>query len=177
VSLPIPCGTYGIDTWHSQLSFAVRHLGISTVRGTFVRYSGSLTVGEDLATTSVSVDAEMGSVASGNPGRDEHLHGELFFDVANHPLMTFRSTSIAAHGEGYVLTGDLTIKGTTLAVSFATTFNGSNVFPVDQSTHFGFTATGTISRSAFGVSYGVPLVSDEVALTLDIQFVQPAPAA
>jgi polyisoprenoid-binding protein YceI len=174
MNLPIAPGSYNIDTVHSQLGFAVKHLGISTVRGMFDRYSGALFVGSTLADTVVTIEAEMASVNSGNSMRDEHLHGADFFDVANHPQMTYRSTSVAESGSGYAMTGDLSIKGVTHPVTLQATFNGSGVFPMDHSTHHGFTATATISRSAFGVSYGVPLVSDDVVLTLDVQFISPA---
>lgn len=174
MSLPIAPGTYGIDAMHSQLGFSITHLGISIVRGTFDKFDGSLTVGASLADTAVSIDAEMASVNSGNQMRDGHMHGDDFFDVANHPTMSFRSTSIEESGSGYAMTGDLTIKGVTQAVTLATDYNGSGVFPMDQSTHFGFAASGKISRSAFGISYGVPMVSDDVKLSLDVQFVQPA---
>ena len=173
MALPIAPGTYGIDNHHSQLGFAVTHLGISTIRGTFDQYSGALYVGEDLATTVVAIEAEMGSINSGDRARDDHLFGADFFDTAAHPQMNFRSTSIEEAGSGYTMTGDLTIKGITHPVTFDVTFIGSNIFPVDNSTHFGFTASGSISRSAFGVSYAVPLVSDEVTLTLDVQFILP----
>lgn len=174
MTLPIPAGTYDIDPMHSQLTFAVKHLGISTVRGTFDAFSGSLTVGESLADTSISIDVEMSSINSGNAMRDGHVQGDEFFDVANHSHMTFRSTSISEDGENYALTGDLTIKGVTQPVTFTTTYNGEGIFPMDQSTHFGFTGSATISRSAFGVTYGVPMVSDDVAINLDVQFVRPA---
>ncbi len=174
MSLPIPAATYGIDTAHSQLGFSITHLGISIVRGTFDTFDGSLTVGESLADTAVAIEADMASMNSGNPMRDGHMHGDDFFDVANHPTMSFRSTSIEESASGYAMTGDLTIKGVTQSVTLAADYNGSGVFPMDQSTHFGFAARGTISRSAFGISYGVPMVSDDVKLTLDVQFVQPA---
>lgn len=174
MSLPIDPGTYGIDTVHSQLAFGVKHLGISTVRGTFDRFAGALFVGETLADTVVTIEAEMASINSGNTMRDQHVHGAEFLDVANHPQMTFRTTSIVETATGYAMTGDLTIRGATLPATFQATYNGSAVFPVDKSTHHGFVATGTISRSAFGVSYGVPMVSDDVALTLDVQFVSAA---
>jgi polyisoprenoid-binding protein YceI len=173
-TLPIPAGTYSIDNWHSQLGFAVRHLGISTVRGSFTQYDGSLVVGEDLASTSVTFSAEMASAHTGNAGRDEHLQGEHFFDAANHPTMTFQSTAIAATGQStYALTGDLTIRGTTKPVTLDVTFNGSGVFPMDQTTHVGFGASGVIKRTDFGVDYGVPLVSENVDLNLELQFVAP----
>ena len=168
MSLPIPAGTYAIDAMHSQLGFAVTHLNISIVRGTFDSYGGSLTVGESLADTSLSIEADMTSVASGHPGRDETIQNPDFFDSANHPKMTFASTSISENGDRYTLTGDLTIKGVTQSVDLDVTYNGSNVFPLDGSTRYGFSATGQISRSAFGVSYGVPMVTDEVDLNLDV---------
>ena len=174
MSLPIPAGTYAIDPVHTQLGFSVTHLGISVVRGAFDSFSGSLTVGDTLAETALSVDAETASVHSGNAMRDEHLRAGDFFDVANHPQLTFRSTAISESGSGFSMSGDLTIKGATQPVELEATFNGSGVFPVDQSTHYGFSATGTISRSAFDVSYGVPMVSDDVALVLEAQFVSPA---
>lgn len=174
MTLAIPSGTYGIDTMHTQLGFAVTHLGITLVRGTFDRFSGFLTVGESLNDTSVTIEAEMASMNSGNAMRDEHMHGADFFDVANHPQMMFQSTSVIDNGESYDLNGNLTIKGVTVPVTLKTTFNGSAVFPMDQSTHYGFTASTTISRSAFGISYGVPMVSDDVELALNVQFIKPA---
>ena len=174
MALPIAPGTYPIDTLHSQLSFAICHLGISVIRGMFDRYSGALYVGDELAATVVTVEAEMASINSGNRDRDEHMFGPDWLDVANHPQMTFRSTSIVEATGGYAMTGDLVIRGITQPVMFAVTYNGSTVFPMDHSTHFGFGATGSIQRSAFGVSYGLPLLSDEVQLSLDAQFVLPA---
>ena len=174
MSLPIPPGTYGIDPVHSQVGFAIRHLGITTIRGTFDRFTGSLTIGEDLADTSVTVEADMASLNTGFAMRDEHIHGPDFFDLANHPTMTFQSTSVAESGDGYAMTGDLTIRGVTVPVTFDTTFNGSEVFPVDGSTHFGFSASATISRTAFDMAQLIPVLSDNVKLELEAQFVRPA---
>ena len=174
MSLPVPAGRYEIDTFHSQLGFSVTHLGISVVRGTFDSYRGSLNVGEALADTGVEIEADMSSVASGHPAREEYLQGEDFFDSANHPTMSFRSTSVTETADGYAVNGDLTIRGVTQPVSLAASYNGSAPFPMDGSTHYGFSATGTISRSAFGMDYGVPMVTDEVDLHLEAQFVHPA---
>jgi polyisoprenoid-binding protein YceI len=174
MSLAIPPGTYGIDPVHSQLGFAIRHLGISTIRGTFDRFSGSLTIGEELSDTSISVEADMSSLNTGFAMRDEHIHGPDFFDLPNHPTMTFQSTSVAASGDGFALNGDLTIKGVTLPITFATTYNGSEVFPVDGSTHYGFSASADVIRTAFNMPTLIPVLSDEVTLELEAQFVQPA---
>jgi polyisoprenoid-binding protein YceI len=175
VNLPIPAGTYGIDTIHTQLGFEVTHIGISVIRGTFERFSGFLTIGDTLADTSLTIEAEMASIHTGNQMRDEHMQSPDFFDVANHPQMLLQSTAIAEKGEGYALTGHLTIKGVTQEVTLDTTYNGSAIYPIDQSTRYGFSAGTAISRSAFGVSYGTAIVSDEVRLHLEAQFVQPAP--
>lgn len=177
MALPVPPGTYSIDTSHSQLGFAVRHLDISVIRGTFDRYGGALLVGDDLASTSVTIDAEMASLNSGNEYRDQHMFGAEWFDVAAHPAMVFRSTSIDGTDGRYAVTGELTIRGVTRPLTLDAVYNGSNVFPMDQSTHLGFTASGTINRTDFGISVGVPMVSDEVQLTLDVQFIRPAAAA
>jgi len=177
MALPIAPGTYGIDTYHSQLGFSVRHLDISVIRGMFERYSGALCVGDDLSGTVVAIEAEMASINSGHRGRDEQMFGGDWFDVVNYPQMSFRSTSIVEAPGGFAMTGDLTIKGITRAVTLHTIYNGSAIFPMDESMHFGFEASGVISRSAFGVSYAVPLVSDEVRLTLDAQFILAAAEA
>lgn len=173
MGLPIEPGVYGIDTMHSQLGFAVKHLGISVIRGTFDRFQGALTVGASLADTSVSLDAEMNSINTGNRMRDDHVFAPDWLDVETYPTMRFASTRVVESSGRYTLHGDLTIKTTTLPVALDATYNGSGVFPVDGSTHHGFAATGTISRSAFAVSFGVPGVSDDVQLALDLQFVAP----
>ena len=172
--LPIPAGSYEIDAVHSQIGFAVTHLGISVVRGTLDSFGGTLTVGETLVDTTVEIEADMASVHSSNEGRNDVIRGENFFDTAQYPTMTFRSTAIAENGDGYQLTGDLTLRGITEPVTLDVSYNGSALFPIDGTTHFGFSATGEFSRSAYGVSFGVPMITDEVSLDLGVQFVQPA---
>ncbi|HJM20765.1 MAG TPA: YceI family protein [Acidimicrobiales bacterium] len=173
MTLPIASGTYEIDKSHSQLGFSVTHLDISIVKGTFDVFTGSLIVGDTIAATAVSIDAEMASINTGNASRDQHLQGDTFFDVANHPQMKFKSVSISESDEEYELTGELTIKGITNTVTLTGTYNGSAVFPLDDSTHHGFSMSSIISRGAFDVSYGESMVTDEVKLTLEIQFIEP----
>jgi polyisoprenoid-binding protein YceI len=115
----------------------------------------------------------MASINSGNRLRDENVHAPEYLDVANHPRMSFRSTSIAESDSGYALTGDLTIRNVTVPTTFDVTYNWEAIFAIDGSTHFGFTGRATISRSAFGVSYAPDVISDEVDLTLDVRFVRP----
>jgi polyisoprenoid-binding protein YceI len=172
MALPIESGTWKLDTWHTQLGFSVRHLGISTVRGLFREYDGTVVV-DDAGAASIDVSAQMTSVDTGNEGRDGHLQGGDFFDSATHPTMSFVSTSVESNGDNTgVLHGNLTVKGVTKPISLAATFNGTGVFPMDNSFHAGFVATGSFNRTDFGVSYGVPLVSDEVQLVLDVQLVK-----
>jgi polyisoprenoid-binding protein YceI len=173
MGLPIEVGTYPIDTAHTQLGFSIVHLGISTISGTFDEFRGELTVGDDLSDTSVTIEAEMASINSSNPLRDERVHAADYLDVANHPRMSFRSTSIAESTSGYALNGDLTIRNVTVPTTFDVTYNGRAIFPIDGTTHFGFTGRATISRSAFGVSQAPDVISDEVDLTLDVQFSRP----
>jgi len=173
MGLPIAVGTYPIDTAHSQLCFSLVHLGISVIRGTFDQYSGELEVGDSLENTSVTIDAEMDSINTGNALRDKNVRVPEYLDVANHPRMSFRSTSITEVDAGYALTGDLTIKDVTVPTTFDVTYNGEAIFPIDGSTHFGFTGRTVISRSAFGVSHAPEVISDELGLTLDVRFVRP----
>jgi polyisoprenoid-binding protein YceI len=172
-----PTGVWKIDTGHTQIGFSIRHLGISTVHGFFAEYSGHANIGADLDTTSVELSASTGSINTGNTWRDGHLVGTDFFDSENFPEMTFRSTSIVAAGDKYTLAGDLTVKDTTKPVSFDLSFNGVGVFPVDDSTHAGFLATTTVRRSDFGVSYGIPVASDEVEIRIDAQLIAPVEEA
>lgn len=173
MGLPIAVGTYPIDTAHSQLCFSLVHLGISVIRGTFDQYSGELEVGDSLENTSVTIDAEMDSINTGNALRDKNVRVPEYLDVDNHPHMSFRSTSITEVDAGYSLTGDLTIKDVTVPTTFDVTYNGEAIFPIDGSTHFGFTGRTVISRSAFGVSHAPEVISDELGLTLDVRFVRP----
>jgi polyisoprenoid-binding protein YceI len=170
-SLPLPPGTYAIDTMHTQIGFAVTHLDISVVSGTFDEYSGSLTIGEELADTSLQIEAVMTSINSGNSMRDETVRGENFLDVESHPTLTFASTGVTSTPDGYALAGDLTIKGVTRPITLDATYNGSGVHPLDEKAHYGFSARGSLDRGAFGVDAGVPLVSADVKLTIEAQFI------
>lgn len=176
MTLAIGAGNYPIDTVHSQLRFTVNHLGISFIHGLFERYRGELAVGDDLGGTSAWIEVETASLDSASPDRDAQVRGEGWLDVEHHPLMTFRSTSIAPVDNGYAMTGDLTIKGTTVPVTFDITYNGSAPFVFDGSTHFGFTARATIDRRAFGLLALLDMVSEAVELALDLQFVRAATA-
>ena len=170
---PISSGTWAIDPAHSQIGFSVRHLGITNVHGMFTEHTGEVHVGEELASSSVTVSAKTASITTGHEFRDGNLKNAAILDTDQYPDMTFMSTAIAEGGPGYVLTGDLTIKGVTQPVDFDVSFNGTDVFPLDSSTRAGFTATSTIRRSDFDAGFGVPLASDTVVLRLDVELVAP----
>jgi len=178
-TLPLTQGVWAVDTNHSGVFFVVRHLGLSNVRGRFDVFDATLEVGQDLGSVSVTAEVELSSVDTNNPDRDAHLRGTDFFDTERHSQMTFRSTSIRGQGDNYELVGDLTIAGVTKPVTFDVEFNGTEVFPGDQSTHAGFSATGQIKRSDYGIDFGIIpgaeklMLGDKIKVELDLQFVAP----
>jgi polyisoprenoid-binding protein YceI len=179
-TLPITAGTWPADTAHSTVEFTVRHLGISKVRGRFDDFDAALTVGDTLENSALRASIELSSVHTGNSDRDGHLQSSDFFGTEANPQMNFVSTAIADRGAGeYELTGNLTLNGVTQPVVLDAEFNGTEDFPMDGSVHAGFSASGFLSRRAFGVEFDVPLgadkvmISDKVSIELEIQFVRP----
>jgi polyisoprenoid-binding protein YceI len=177
-------GTWVLDRAHAAAVFSVRHMGISRVRGTFTGVDATLTVGDDLATTTLSAVVDMATVNTNNAMRDAHLRATDFFDVDAHPTMEFRSVTILESGaDSYTVLGDLTINGTTRTQSLEVEFLGTEVFPPDGSTHAGITAKGSLSRKAFGIDFNVPLaaggvvVGDKIDIELDIQLIPAGEAA
>jgi polyisoprenoid-binding protein YceI len=167
-------GTWDIDPVHSDVSFTVRHMMVSKVRGRFGSFSGEIVTGEDLASSSVTASLDATSIDTGNEQRDGHIRSADFFDTANHPQWTFRSTGVRTDGGDLVLDGELTIKGVTRPVSLDLEVVG---FGPDAygGTRAGFSAAGTIDRNDFGVDIKMPLdgggvvVSDKVQISLEIQ--------
>lgn len=167
-------GTWDIDPVHSDVSFTVRHMMVSKVRGRFAGFTGEITTGEDVTASSVRATIDATSIDTGNDQRDGHIRSADFFDVENHPTWTYVSTSVRTDGDDLVIDGDLTIKGVTRSVPLAVEVGG---FGPDAygGTRAGFTATATINRSDFGVDIAMPLdgggvvVSEKVQITLEIQ--------
>ena len=178
-TLPLATGTWTADAAHTTVGFVVRHLGLSKVRGSFEGVTAQLVVGDSLAESSVKAEIEMGSVKTGNADRDAHLASSDFFNAETNPTMVFQSTAIAGENDEYTMVGDLTVNGVTEQVDLDVEFFGTSVFPMDQSTRAGFSATGTISRKDFGINFNAPvgadkvMISDKVALELDVQLVAP----
>ena len=179
-TLPLTTGIWPVDTAHSSVEFTIRHLGLTKVRGRFNRFDASLSVGDTLPDSELAATIELSSVDTNNADRDAHLQGTDFFGVEANPRMTFTSTAIRRSGDDYAVLGDLTINGITQPVELDVEFNGVETYPMDQKRHAGFSASGTISRGAFGVDFDVPLGVDKVALgdkvkiELEIQLVEPA---
>jgi polyisoprenoid-binding protein YceI len=169
-------GTWTIDPLHSEVGFSVRHMMVSKVRGKFTKFSGEIVTAEDLPSSSVTAQIDLSSIETGAEQRDAHLRSPDFFDTDNHPLMTYRSTGIRQHGDGYVVDGELSLKGVTRSVPLKLEVNG---FGPDAygGTRAGFTGTAEINRQDFGVSWNAALesggvvVSDKVAIHLEIEAV------
>ena len=169
-------GTWTIDAVHSEVGFTVRHMMVSKVRGKFTSFSGEIVTGEDILASSVTAEIDLGSIDTGSEQRDGHIRSADFFDVENHPKMTYQSTGIRAEGDHYVVDGELTLKGVTKSVPLTLEVNG---FGPDAygGTRVGFSATGEINRQDFGVSWsaametGGVVVSDKVTINLEIEAV------
>ena len=167
-------GTWDIDASHSDVSFTVRHMMVSKVRGRFGTFSGEIVTGEDLGGSTVTASIDATSIDTNNEQRDGHIRSADFFDVENHPQWTFRSTGVRPDGEDLAVDGELTIKGVTRPVSLALEVNG---FGPDAwgGTRAGFSASTTIDRNDFGVDIKMPLdgggvvVSDKVQINLEVE--------
>lgn len=178
---PVPGGAYNIDPAHSLIGFAVRHLEINWVEGRFKDFKGTINFDEkDVTKSSVEFTANVASVDTEVEARDKHLRTADFFDVEKYPEMTFRSTRVERKGkDGYVLHGDLTLKGVTKPVALPFTVTGAVKDPWGN-TRFGVEAHTKINRRDFGVNYGNAFaggldVGNEVTIDLRLEAVQPAP--
>ncbi len=172
--------TWTIDTSHSSAQFGVRHMMVSTVRGTLGKITGTVKFdAKNPGASSVTAAIEVSTIDTRHPKRDEDLKGTEFFDVAQYPKMTFQSTKIAAAGPGqYKMTGNLTMRGVTKTVTFDVEGPVPPVSDGKGGRKSGATATAKINRRDFGLNYnpvmetGGVVVSDEVTITLDIELNQ-----
>lgn len=168
---------WNIDRSHSELTFSIRHL-VSRVRGQFNRWNGTITGDLDnWEGAGVLVTIDGASIDTNNENRDADLRGPEFFDVANHPNVTFRSTRIERNGERVRLTGDLTIRGITRPIVLEGSFNGTTR---DQRgrTRAGFEVSGTINRKDYGIVWnraveaGGLVLADEVRIEVAVAAVR-----
>lgn len=166
--------TWTADKAHSQVSFAITHLGISEVEGLFRDFEATIVASEeDFSDAKYNVVIDMNSVDTGIEMRDNHLRTPDFFDVEKYPKMTFESTSSEKVSEGkYKVTGDLTFHGVTKPVTLDVWHRGTIPHPQNGEPVAGFQITGTVNRSDFNVGAGFPepALSDEVKIKVDAEF-------
>jgi polyisoprenoid-binding protein YceI len=170
--------TYSIDPSHSRLGFVVRHAMVTKVRGSFDDFGGTVVIdGANPSASSVTVNAALASINTGDDSRDGHLRSADFFDVENNPSMTFTSTSIeSVGGDEFKVTGDLTIGSVTKPVTIKVEFAGAATDPFGAN-RIGFEGTAEINRKDWGLEWnaaletGGILVGEKVKLQLDISAV------
>jgi|EP01039_Chlorochromonas_danica_P013167 polyisoprenoid-binding protein YceI len=168
---------WAIDPMHSEVQFKVKHLVISTVSGFFKSFEGSLeTESDDFENAAISFALDIDSIDTNQTQRDEHLKSPEFFDAAQFPQITFKSTSFKKTGDDeYALVGDLTIKGVTKTVTLDAEFGGSTD-DFYGNTKAGFEVTGKINRKDFGLTWdgvteaGSIVVGEDIKLLINIQF-------
>jgi polyisoprenoid-binding protein YceI len=174
-------GSYDIDAAHSRLGFAAKHAMVATVRGGFKVYSGEVYLDEASPENSwAKVEIDATSVDTGNADRDAHLRTPDFFDVENHPKITFTSTKVEkVDDDVYTLIGDLTINGKTNPVAVDWELTGTSIDPWGGS-RAGFEGKATVNRRDWGLAFNVALdkggvlVSEKVKLEFDISAVKRA---
>lgn len=171
---------WALDPTHSELQFKVKHLMITTVTGSIKSFSAELTSeGEDFTNATINFSGEISSLDTGNTDRDNHLKSADFFDAETHPTMNFVSTAVEKDGDDYFVKGDLTIKGETKSVKLTAEFGGIATDPWGN-TKAGFTLSGKINRTDFGLTWNAALetggvmVSEEVKILGELQFVKQA---
>jgi polyisoprenoid-binding protein YceI len=179
-------GTWDADTVHSDVTFVVRHMVVSKVRGRFDKFEATIITAEDPLASSVQATIEAGSINTTQEQRAAHIRSADFLDVDNYPSIIFVSRGVRPSGDHFLLDGDLTIRGVTKPVTLELEVNGFGPDPYGG-TRAGFTATTDIDRQDFGVSFNGPIpgadnamvLSDKVALQIEIEAVlrQPADSA
>ena len=167
----VPSGTYQEDDQHAYVIFSYTHLGFSSPKVRFDDFDVTLNLDTgDPEASEIDVTIDVSSVDSGVEVFDGHLLGEEYFNLAEHPTITFESTDVAKTGDNtYDVAGELTIKGKSVPVTLAATINGAGEHPLKKIPAVGVSATGTIVRSDWGLDQYVPAVSDEVTLIIEVE--------
>ena len=169
----VPSGKYSVDPTHAYINFQYSHLGLSNPTISFDDFTMDLDLDNaDPTKSTVAITIDANSVLTGSPIWKDHITGGNFFDTANHPEITFNSTSIEAAGDEYKVTGDLTIKGVTKPATLMVTINNAMMHPMAGKPVIGIGATGEIVRSDWGMGKNAPHVSDEVSLSVTAELLQ-----
>ncbi len=168
-------GTWDIDQVHSDVSFTVRHMMVSKVRGHFRSFSGEIVTAVEPAVSAVEARIDLASIDTNNEDRDKHLLSSDFFDLERFPVMEFRSTGVRpGHRDAYLVDGDLSLHGVSRPVTLELEVNGFGQDPYGGY-RAGFSATTEIRRSDFGMDFNMPMdgggvvVGDVVKINIEIE--------
>ncbi|ASR36961.1 hypothetical protein BAY61_20455 [Prauserella marina] len=168
-------GTWTIDPVHSDVTFVVRHLGVSKVRGRFSEFGGEIVTGDAVTDSSVTATIQAASIDTDNEQRDGHVKSAEFLDVENQPTLTFHSKAIRPQGDGenFEIDGELTLHGVTKQVTLKAELGGFGDGMTEGSKVLGISASTDVSRSEFGVGTTFPtaVVADKIRIELDIEAV------
>jgi polyisoprenoid-binding protein YceI len=174
----IPTGTWVVDPSHSRVGFAVKHMGIATVRGHFNEYEGRLEVGEDLAHTRAYGTVKTTSISTDWDQRDQHLKSPDFFDVEQYPELKFESTKIEqVDDETFRIIGNLEMHGVTKEITLEAVIDGTDVDPQGNE-RIGLEVVSQLSRGDFDMKFnmamgsGNTVVSDKVKIEIDVSAVK-----
>lgn len=167
----VVAGTYHADPDHTQVLFSVNHMGFSLFDGAFGGATGTLVLDpKNPAAARVDIEIPISGLATTSTALNTHLKSADFFDAEKFPTARFVSTKVVPNGTRATISGTLTVKGISKPVVLDAHFIGAGTNFVTRQAALGFRATTRVKRSDFGVSYGVPLVSDAVDLTINVAF-------
>ncbi len=168
----VEAGSYLVDPYHTQVHFDVLHMGFSYYEGGFSAVAGELELKpKDVAGSTVHIVLPVASVATTSAKLDGELRSADWLDVQKFPTMEFKSTSVMSSGEGEAdVSGDLTLHGVTKPLTLHVKFVGSGMNPIDKKYTAGFSMSGTLKRSDFGVAKYVPMIGDEVEMEINGAF-------
>ena len=168
--------TWNWDKAHSQLNFSISHLGIASIAGTFTSVDAKITSSkDDFSDAVVELSADVNSINTSNEQRNTHLKSPDFFDAAKYGTITFKSSSFTKAGDKkYKVEGDLTFHGVTRHVTLEAVYNGTITHPMNKKLVSGWSVTGVIKRSDFGIAPQMPsnFLGDEVWLNASAEFVK-----
>jgi len=172
VATAITPGRYELDEAHAYISFSYSHMGLSYPQLQFAEFDAELILnGRDMSSSSVNITIDAGSIDSSIDALDDELRGEDFFDVANHPHITFSSTAYQENSPTTgQLTGDLSVLGTTVPVTLDVTINSAAMNRMNRKEMIGFSATGIVHRSDFGLTAYDQFVGDDLTLLIQVEF-------
>ncbi len=172
--------TWTLDPNHSEITFKVKHLMISNVKGEFKKFDITVN-GDDISKATIDVNIDTASISTSNDDRDAHLKGADFFETEKYPTLNYKASGFSAEDDEFTINGDLTIKGVTKPVSFKGEIGGTSKDPWGNE-KLGYSVEGKINRRDFGLNWnaaletGGVLVSEDVKLFAELQFVKSANA-